>query len=184
MDSTWDLGMTFRVIIPTVVLSLTVNAVCAEAPVNAFVKAQLAAPVSVQSITVTGDVSRVCADVLGRPYAHASIPCWGSATGNVWVVAARGKHGPITAAFAVEDGRIRASTVLADKEPRGRVIRSQRFLRQFRGVGLRRGKKLDRRIDGITGATVSSTAMTKMALLALRLDHMHRIEYRSTDAGN
>ena len=173
--------MIFRLTLAAVLVSLQVRAAGSEELLSSFVEAQLDAPVSVESVVVTGEVSRVCADVLGRPYAHPAIQCWGSATGNVWVVAAPGKHGLITAAFAVEDGRVLGCRVLADKEQRGRGIRTQRYLDQFRGAGLRRGDKLDRRIDGITGATISSTAMIKMALLALRLDGMHRAETKVTE---
>jgi hypothetical protein len=153
---------------------LPLIAVARESPVSTFINAQFKGPVAMRSAAVTGEVARVCADVLKHPYPRKTVQYWGESAKRIWVLSARGKHGLITAGFVVEGGRISVSRVLADREQRGRPIRSDRFLRQFKGTGLRDGNKLDRRIDGITGATISSTAMTKMALLALRLDALHR----------
>ncbi len=180
MVSTWGSGMISRVTVLAVVLALAVNVAARAGPVNDFIKAQFKEPVSVQSVTVTGEVARLCVEVLGRPYPYGTIQYWGNSDRNVWVLAAQGKHGLIIAGFAVEDARIRNAGVLADREQRGRPIRSRRFLQQFQGIGLRRKGKLTGRIDAITGATISSTAMKKMAVLALHLDALCRSECEGT----
>ncbi|NQT94600.1 MAG: FMN-binding protein [Lentisphaerae bacterium] len=141
-----------------------------EDPAAVFIGAQFKKPVAVSSLSVTGDVSNLCADVLGRPYPHGTIRHGDGPGKTAWVLAAKGKHGLITAGFVVADGRIKDVAVLSDRERRGRPIRTRRYLRQFSGVGLRKNNSLDSRVDGITGATISSRAVERMAVLALRLD--------------
>ena len=141
-------------------------------PVDVFVAEQFEQPVTGQELSVTGDVARVCRTVLGSAYPQGSIRYWRQSGRTVWVLSSRGKHGLITAGFVVDGGVISTGAVLADREQRGRPIRSRRFLRQFEGIGLREDGRLDKRVHGITGATISSNAMRNMALLALRLDRL------------
>lgn len=162
-------------------LAAALELTAGEAPVDGFIAAQFDTPVAPSSLAVTGAVSRLCAEVLGRSYPRESILHCGDAEKTVWILAAQGKHGLIAAGFVVKDGRIRETSVLEDREQRGRPIRARRFLRQFEGVGLRESTRLDRKIDGITGATVSSDAMEKMARLALRLDALMQGTQKSDD---
>ena len=143
-------------------------------PVDAFLKENLNAPIQAHTLSVTGKVADICTDVLGHSYSGNSIQYWNDSSNTVWIVANKGKHGPITAGFLIDGATISASKVLADREKRGRPIRSKSYQKQFKGVGLQKGNKLTRRIDGITGATISSTAFKNMALLVLRLDVLIR----------
>lgn len=161
-------------VVAIVCLGTALELTAGEDPVAGFIGAQFEAPVAASSLAVTGEVSRLCAKVLGRAYPHGLIQHCGDTEKTVWILSAQGKHGLITAGFIVTAGRIRETSVLADREQRGRPIHTRRFLRQFEGVGLRDNTRLDQRIDGITGATISSKAMEKMALLALRLDALCR----------
>jgi hypothetical protein len=175
MASIWASGMSSRTTVFVIgCLAAALELTAGEDPVATFIAAQFEAPVAASSLAVSGEVSRLCAEVLGRPYPHGSIQHCGDAEKTVWILSAQGKHGLITAGFIVTAGRILETSVLADRERRGRPIRTRRFLRQFDGVGLRDNTRLDQRIDGITGATISSNAMEKMALLALRLDALCR----------
>lgn len=143
----------------------------AEGTTEEFVGSQFdGAPPPMKVITVTGEVSRVCASVTGRPYVRKEIQYWQRDETTVWILATRGKHGVITAGFRVVGGVIQDSRVLDHREMRGRGIESRRFLKQFRGVRLDPKGQLDRRIDGITGATISLNAMKALAALALTLD--------------
>jgi hypothetical protein len=58
---------------------------------------------------------------------------------------------------------------MAFRESRGWEIRHEFFTRQFAGVGLDESGRLDRPIDGITGATLSANATDRAARLALWL---------------
>lgn len=76
---------------------------------------------------------------------------------------------PITAGFVVEGGRVMIAKVLAYRETRGGEVQRARFLAQFVGRGLDGARALDGPIDGITGATLSVEALSRMARLALYL---------------
>lgn len=184
MASIWASGMISRTTVFAIVLAAVLELTAGEDPVAAFIDAQFEESVSVLSLAVTDEVSRLCAEVLGRSYPHGPIQHGGDSDKTVWILSANGKHGLITAGFVVTDGRIQGTSVLADREQRGRPIRTRRFLRQFDGVGLRDNALLDQRIDGITGATISATAMERMALLALRLDALWQDEDGRDEKGD
>jgi hypothetical protein len=161
--------MTSRIIILSLILAAPVLGADKD-PVDAFLKENLKAPLQAHTLSVTGNVATLCTSVLGHSYAKSTIRYWTDSSNTAWIVTNKGKHGPIMAGFLIEKSTISASKVLADREKRGRPIRSKSYQKQFRGVGLKTDKKLSRRIDGITGATISSVAFKNMALLVLRLD--------------
>ena len=104
---------------------------------------------------------------------------WQAAASTAWILQGRGRTGVFTAGFVVYEGRIVDCRVLEYHESHGRAIKSKRFLRQFRNAGLRDDRQLDRRIDGVTGATISVKSITNLARLALFLD---QIRLRMSDA--
>ncbi len=107
---------------------------------------------------------------------------WGQGAQTVWVLNEIGKERPITAGITVRDGKITDIAVLAFRESRGWEIKYEFFTRQFQGVALQAKKhKLTSRIDGITGATLSVNAMTRMAKASLLL-HEHSDYARPTTA--
>lgn len=169
--------MISRAVLLAAVLPATLAAATVHDTAGAYAANQLAADVPARKLLVTGQVAKLCTAIAGAAYPHSAIEYWADASTTVWALTARGKHGPITAGFVVRDDRIRDCRVLADSERRGRPIRSRRFLRQFEGLGLHDNGKLDHRVDGITGATISSVAMKKMALLALSLDRLRKSRY-------
>lgn len=86
-----------------------------------------------------------------------------------WVINVIGRDHPITLGISVKDGRIAALRVLIYRETRGWEVRHPFFTRQFDQAAMDQGK-LDRRIDNITGATLSVNALQRAAKLALWLD--------------
>lgn len=118
---------------------------------------------------VTGDVAALCKNILGYNYPSGEIIYRTMAGSTEWVLVTQGRHALITSRFVISDGQITSSEVLSSKEQRGRQITSKRFLRQFRGQYLSKEQLLSKRVDAITGATISSRAMTDAALLALSL---------------
>jgi hypothetical protein len=60
--------------------------------------------------------------------------------------------------------------VLIFRESRGWEVRYPFFTDQFKDATLTAERNLDRKIDGISGATLSVNALTKLARLALFLD--------------
>lgn len=95
---------------------------------------------------------------------------WQQQQTTAWVLEVIGRDHPITLGIAVDDSGIRALRVLVYRESRGWEVRHDFFTRQFDGARLD-GRRLDRRIDGITGATLSVNALQRAARLALWLHH-------------
>jgi hypothetical protein len=111
-------------------------------------------------------------EVLERDLGVLRVRYWGRDRRTAWVLEEIGKEQPITTGIVVEDGKIDQVKVLVFRESRGFEVRYPFFTDQFRGATLREGLDLDREIDGISGATLSVRALTKLARLALLL-HSH-----------
>lgn len=121
------------------------------------------------------------AEILGHPPATARVRVW-SAAGRTAVVLDEIAHTlPITAGFVVRDGCIEQAQVLVYRESRGGAVQRREWLSQFIGLGRRNDGALDGEVDGITGASLSVGAMTRMARLALFLAAASRPP-ESTDA--
>lgn len=89
---------------------------------------------------------------------------------RIWILHSIGKEMPITMAFGVENKKIISAHVLIYRETRGGEIRFPAFTVQFENTQLTSEDKLNKNIDGISGATLSVKASTKMAQFALVLD--------------
>lgn len=107
---------------------------------------------------------------LGHSYQPSTIRYW--AVGGTFVVILDeiGKTQPITTGFVVKGGRIEEVKVLIYRESHGSEVSRSSFTKQFRKAGLGADGKLDRRVDGIAGATLSVRALTGLARVALYLD--------------
>jgi thiamine biosynthesis lipoprotein ApbE/Na+-translocating ferredoxin:NAD+ oxidoreductase RnfG subunit len=81
-----------------------------------------------------------------------------------------GKEQPITFMVAVSpDGKIQGVEVLIYRESQGSEIRSRRFMQQFTGKTVSQTLKVDRDIDSISGATLSSRSTAYAVKKALAL---------------
>jgi hypothetical protein len=94
---------------------------------------------------------------------------WRSGTHTAWVLDEIGKEMPITVGISVDNGAVKRVKVLVYRESRGWEVKSPSFTAQFSGAKLAEGHKLDRHIDGISGATLSVRALQKLTRLALLL---------------
>jgi hypothetical protein len=97
------------------------------------------------------------------------IKYWRKDARTAWILEEIGKERPITAGIVINDSRIESINVLTFRESRGWEVRYPFFTDQFSDATLKENNQLDRHIDGISGATLSVKAMTKMARLALVL---------------
>ena len=88
----------------------------------------------------------------------------------MWVLDEIGKELPITTGIIVNNGAIERVRVLVFRESRGWEVRHDFFTNQFKGAGMTKDGRLDRQIDGISGATLSVRAVEKLARVALLLD--------------
>ena len=120
---------------------------------------------------VTQSLRPAIQEIMGHDLRELRIRYWGREGRTAWILEEIGKEQPITTGIVVDDGRIERIQVLIFRETRGWEVRYPFFTDQFPGTGLR-DRRLDRPIDGVTGATLSVRALKKLAALALYL-HRH-----------
>ena len=72
-----------------------------------------------------------------------------------------GKWGPIHYLLGLDpQGTVLDTIILDYQEIRGKPIAKKRFLRQYKGKTSRHAVQLQKDIDGVTGATISSRSLT------------------------
>ncbi|MEH6552121.1 MAG: FMN-binding protein [Pseudomonadales bacterium] len=94
---------------------------------------------------------------------------WQLGERTAWIIEEIGKVKPITVGTVVGPEGIEQVKILAFRESRGWEVRYPFFTDQYRGAKLQDKYQLDRRIDGITGATLSVRAVNRVARWALYL---------------
>lgn len=111
---------------------------------------------------------------------------WEDNNRTVWILDEIGKEQPITLGVVIENNVIDSVSVLIYRESRGGEIRYPFFTDQFKGIQLidtnanknsannthkniKKKYKLNKRVDGITGATLSVSATKKITKVALFL---------------
>jgi hypothetical protein len=128
---------------------------------------------SPQILWITKDIGDAAQDILGHPLRVMREHYWEQAPRTVWILEEIGKEQPITVGIVINEGRVEQMRVLTYRESRGDEVRQAFFIDQFKGATLQSHDELDRHIDGVSGATLSVRALTKLARLALFLDR-HR----------
>ncbi|TRX58055.1 FMN-binding protein [Thalassomonas sp. M1454] len=110
------------------------------------------------------------ADILQHNYNRLRIRYWPQGERSAWILEEIGKEAPITVGLVVEKQQLKQIKVLIYRESRGDEVKADFFTKQFVDAKLIDNKQLDKQIDGITGATLSVRALTKLARMALWLD--------------
>lgn len=78
------------------------------------------------------------------------------------VVPQQGKEGPMTVGVCMDSsGLVSSVSVLTNEEERGKKALTQKFLNQFKAKGLGSSFQVGKDIDGVTGATVTSQAISE-----------------------
>lgn len=115
--------------------------------------------------------------MLGHAFGSLRVRYWFNGETSAWILDEIGKELPITIGVAVAQGAIRDVRILEFRESRGWEVRFPFFTDQFREATLRDDGRLDRKIDNITGATLSVKAVTRIARVALVFhDHVAKTE--------
>ncbi len=123
-----------------------------------------------RSLSIDGALQDKMAKIMGSYYQLPQTQYWAKDGRTVWILEEIGKFKPITTGFVVgNDGTLERVKVLIYRESHGWEVKHDFFTRQFEGVGLKSEKKLDQRIDGISGATLSVNALKRLSALALLL---------------
>lgn len=122
------------------------------------------------TLWVAGDLRDAIEDTLGHRFAALRVRYWYDGATSVWILDEIGKELPITIGVTVRDEKIVNVRVLEFRETRGWEVRYPFFTDQFRDVMLDPDGRLSQNIDGITGATLSVGAVTRIAKIALIFD--------------
>ena len=112
--------------------------------------------------------------IVGHRFGALRVRYWEHGGRSAWIFDEVGKERPITIGVTVEDGAVEFVRVLEFREPRGWEVRHAFFTDQFAGARVSTGQRFDRDIDGITGATLSVAAVTRVVRLALFLSAIAR----------
>jgi FMN-binding domain len=113
---------------------------------------------------------RAIRQILDRDLGMLRVRYWRRAQRTAWILEEIGKELPITTGLIVEGQALEDVRVLVYRETRGWEVKYPAFTDQFKGLRLTPEQKLSGPIDGISGATLSVRALTKLARLALLLD--------------
>ncbi|MDD2701090.1 MAG: FMN-binding protein [Sideroxydans sp.] len=140
-----------------------------SAEVEQFLSSAFKETPEVHDIWLTGELRPVVHDILHHDYPLARVRYWRSGSRSAWVLDEIGKERPITVGIVIDHDRIEKVSVLTYRESRGWEVKSPAFTAQFSGAGLDDDMRLDRSIDGISGATLSVRALQKLSRLALLL---------------
>jgi len=124
-----------------------------------------------KSLWLTPELKETASDILGRRVRGIRVRYWTNGEKTAWIMEEIGKELPITIGVIVngskEGSHIEHVKILAFRESRGWEVRYPAFTTQYQNVKITPELKLDQHIDGITGATLSVRAVTKVARLAL-----------------
>jgi hypothetical protein len=122
---------------------------------------------AVSTLWVSGELREEVEHILGHRFGKLRVRYWYDGNTSLWVLDEIGKELPITIGVTVRDHAIADVRVLEFRESRGWEVKYPFFTEQFRQARLNGGGHLDREIDSITGATLSVSAVTRVAKVAL-----------------
>jgi hypothetical protein len=126
-------------------------------------------------VAVRAELRRALEAVLGRRFSRLRVEYWTDGRTTTWILEQIGKTEPITIGVSINGGAVAAVRILEFRESRGWEVRFPFFTEQFSGAQLAGDRRLDRNIDGITGATLSVAAVDKTVRAALLLDRWVRV---------
>jgi hypothetical protein len=120
-----------------------------------------------QALWLTKELREQSEHILRHPFNGLRVRYWRAADRLAWILEEIGREKPITVGVVTRARRIELVRVLVFRESRGWEVRHAFFTDQFHDAALDESGDLDRSIDGISGATLSVSALTRLARLAL-----------------
>jgi hypothetical protein len=125
----------------------------------------------IQTLWLNADDKSRAGQILQRDYQGFRVRYWQKGEKRAWILDEIGKMRPITIGVVISENKIDNVSILEFRESRGDEVRYPFFTKQFIGRSLQRGGvNMTGAIDGITGATLSVRAVTRVARLALYLN--------------
>ena len=125
-----------------------------------------------ETVSLTPEQAGKVRKILKRPSNLSSYTLWRRDGRTVVILDEIGKYQPITTGFTIVGGAISDVKVLAYRETHGWEVQYPYFTNQFIGMKLNKKNKPSKRLNGISGATLSVSALSRMAHLALYLDSL------------
>jgi hypothetical protein len=119
---------------------------------------------------LSADDKVTISEIMSHQYKRLRLRYWQKNDETVWVIDEIGKEKPITIGVHIKNEQVVELKVLAFRESRGDEVRHDFFTKQFKSASLTKENMLNQHIDGITGATMSVRALTKVARLSLWLN--------------
>lgn len=130
-----------------------------------------ASSVQHKSLWLTKEVKKTAREIMGHRIHGIRVRYWSDGEKTAWIMEEIGKELPITIGIIVngsnEDSHVEQVKILAFRESRGWEVRYPAFTAQYQNAKITPELKLNQHIDGITGATLSVRAVTKVTRLAL-----------------
>jgi hypothetical protein len=125
-----------------------------------------------QALWLKSDFKSQIEQLIEHPFPGVRVRYCQQGGKTAWILDEIGKTEPITSGIVVNQGQVERVRVLVFRESRGSEVHRNAFTRQYDSAALKENNKLDRHIDGITGATLSVYALNRQVKLALLLDSM------------
>jgi hypothetical protein len=151
------------VMLPSLVSAASIYETQAEFLERAF----SGTPPSPDIIWLSGDRKATVRQILTHDYPALRLRYWCKDTRSAWVLEEIGKELPITVGVIINAGYIESLRVLTYRENRGEEVTTPAFTDQFIDSKRDGNGELDKHIDGISGATLSVQALTRLAGMAL-----------------
>ena len=129
-------------------------------------------PPEPKKLWIKKDLKAEIKEIMGHDLKMLRLRYWDDGVKRAWILEEIGRDKPITVGLVTANGKILDVKVLIFRESRGWEVRYPFFTDQFKDATLVTGNNLDRKIDGISGATLSVNALTKLGRLVLFL-HKH-----------
>ncbi len=159
--------MRYLILILLALLAAPAWAAAQETEVNRFLADTFPQTPTAETLLLSTNIQVAARSILEHNYAPSRLRYWRSGTRSAWVLEEIGKEMPITVGITINDGVIEKVRILVYRESRGWEVKSPAFTAQFFGAKLSSEQKLDRQIDGISGATLSVRAVSKLSRVAL-----------------
>ncbi len=118
---------------------------------------------------IKGDVKKNIEKILQHPFSVLRLRYWKKDSLCLWIIDEIGKEEAITFGIVVKNDEVLKAKVLTYRETRGFEIIRKAFQDQYHQVKINNQLKLNKHIDGISGATLSVRAMSKVVRIALYL---------------
>ena len=158
-------GLLLTLSLPTLVFAASVYETQSEFLSRAFIES----PPEPDILWLSGERKSAVRQILGHDYSALRIRYWCQAGRSAWVLEEIGKELPITVGIIIEQNYIKNLRVMTYRENRGGEVTAPAFTDQFNDAGLENSSNLNVTIDGISGATLSVQALTRLANMALLL---------------